>query len=394
MTPQKKRILVACYQAYVDPHCDIALAIRDLMEALVSRGREIRVLCGPRLLYGESKTIDSLLHDQGIQAKAYQASHDIEDFSLRMFRVGGVDCGLWMSQEHNCEPSPSFGEAWGTAYRQLLSAWHPDVVVTAGEDWMVPILVELAREAGSKSAYFLDCLERPRDGIVEKVDATVVRSCSQQEWCRKTFGVEAVLIEPVVSRPQMLCQPNQRRETYLTIVDSQADGKPLVIARLLEVLQYRRPDIPVLLVTNRVDHEHALQQTGARIAVDKIICVSGCVEPRDYLNETRILALPSLDGHSSDRNAAIAMMNGIPIVGSRRGTLPELVGKSGVVLELANRITPESQDLPELQDVASWIEAIELLWDDPHARRTLGEHGVKRSQQWSIERILDQLTCL
>ena len=58
------------------------------------------------------------------------------------------------------------------------------------------------------------------------------------------------------------------------------------------------------------------------------------------------------------------MINGIPVIGSDRGALPETLGDGGIVLPLPERLTPVSQILPTAEEVEPWVEAIIRLWDD------------------------------
>ena len=66
---------------------------------------------------------------------------------------------------------------------------------------------------------------------------------------------------------------------------------------------------------------------------------------------TRILLAPSKWEEAWGRVASEAHCSGIPVVGSRRGGLPEAVGPGGVVLDY---------DAP----LADWVAAVRRLWND------------------------------
>jgi glycosyltransferase involved in cell wall biosynthesis len=72
--------------------------------------------------------------------------------------------------------------------------------------------------------------------------------------------------------------------------------------------------------------------------------------------------------------AAEAFMNGIPVLASRRGALPQTLKHAGVLLDIPEKYTPQTRTAPTADEVAPWLEAIEHLWDDP----TASEHERRR----------------
>jgi glycosyltransferase involved in cell wall biosynthesis len=59
------------------------------------------------------------------------------------------------------------------------------------------------------------------------------------------------------------------------------------------------------------------------------------------------------------------MANGIPVLASDRGALPETLGDAGFVFTIPDRCTPGSPTIPTPHEVAPWVATIERLWDDP-----------------------------
>ena len=68
-----------------------------------------------------------------------------------------------------------------------------------------------------------------------------------------------------------------------------------------------------------------------------------------------------------------AMACGVPVVASRSGEIPHVVGDAGLIVDEA--------------DVASWTAAIERLLGDPAARRDLSVRGIARAHDkyaWAV----------
>ena len=74
--------------------------------------------------------------------------------------------------------------------------------------------------------------------------------------------------------------------------------------------------------------------------------------------------MPSLWWENQPLVAIEAMINGIPVIGSNRGGIPETLGEGGFALPLPNRLTPLTKIVPSAEEVEPWVETIIRLWDD------------------------------
>ena len=59
-----------------------------------------------------------------------------------------------------------------------------------------------------------------------------------------------------------------------------------------------------------------------------------------------------------------AMLNGIPVLASNRGGLPETIGDAGFLFDIPAKYTPETRAVPTAEEVEPWVETIIRLWDD------------------------------
>jgi hypothetical protein len=84
------------------------------------------------------------------------------------------------------------------------------------------------------------------------------------------------------------------------------------------------------------------------------------------------------------------MADGIPVLASDRGALPETLGDAGCVLTIPERCTPTSHVVPTAREVTPWVATIERLWDDPDfeaKRRALAKAEATR---WQPDRLADK----
>jgi glycosyltransferase involved in cell wall biosynthesis len=89
----------------------------------------------------------------------------------------------------------------------------------------------------------------------------------------------------------------------------------------------------------------------------------------DHLNAMDLMCAPSQTTarwrEQFGRMLIEAMACGVPVVASRSGEIPHVVGDAGLVVDEA--------------DVASWTSAIDRLLGDPKARRDLSARGIARA---------------
>lgn len=113
-------------------------------------------------------------------------------------------------------------------------------------------------------------------------------------------------------------------------------------------------------------------------------------DPRDFWRVTSVCLMPSLCQEGQGLVAVEAMINGIPVIASDRGALPETLGGAGFVLPLPARLTTTAQSLPTPEDVAPWVEAIIRLWDDSEVYAAHEQRAIAETGRWAPD-ILEPL---
>jgi hypothetical protein len=274
---------------------------------------------------------------------------------------------------------------------------------------------------------------------------------------------------------------------YVTFVNPQRSKGSALFARIVQVMGKRRPDIPFLVVTGRAQENWAeevgLELKGGERSVegrepesekfttrsvvttlearddlnaphppfssaDAVIDVSGaklrhmeCAcyyempampDPRKFYAQTKLLLMPSIEPETFGLVAAEAMMNGIPVLASKAGALPEVVGDAGFLFDVpgddegrvfgvegqstppgppfargGNTTAESTPPGPRLAGdgnttaegdeykgsgvrdqgsgkVSAWVETIEQLWDDPQLYAARSEQARLQAQRWGL----------
>jgi glycosyltransferase involved in cell wall biosynthesis len=90
---------------------------------------------------------------------------------------------------------------------------------------------------------------------------------------------------------------------------------------------------------------------------------------------------------SFGRVAAEALLNGIPVLASRRGALPEALAEAGFLFDIPERYTPQTRLVPSAAEVAPWVETIVRLWDDAALYETERQRCVHAAEAWRPEKL-------
>ena len=97
--------------------------------------------------------------------------------------------------------------------------------------------------------------------------------------------------------------------------------------------------------------------------------------------------MPSLWQEAFGRVAVEACLNGIPVLASRRGALPEVLAHAGFLFDVPDRCTPEANLIPTVAEVEPWIQTICKLWDDPAFYAQERQRCLAAAEAWRSDRI-------
>jgi glycosyltransferase involved in cell wall biosynthesis len=382
------RLLFASTHCYVDPSSGAALATRELLELLSARGWDCRALCCGVLDYQENTPLENVLaaieRPTARSDAALSLGGVAEVFDLLL---DGVRVTLLPTAFSRAERAPSAREGafFLDLADQVLERFKPEVLLTYGGH---PAGLELMRRARVRGIAVVFHLHNfgynDRRGFTD-VSGVIFPSEYSRRHYRRSVGLDGPVIPDPIRLDRVIAE--DREPKYATFINPQPEKGAAVFARIALELGRRRPEIPLLTVEGRGKADGLAGLPVDLSGLTNLHRMANTPDPRDFYRVSRMILMPSLWRESLGRVPIEAMANGIPVLASDRGALPETLGDAGFVFTIPDRCAPSSGIVPTAQEVAPWVAVIERLWDDPefeaeHRRRTLAE-----SKRWDGEKL-------
>lgn len=159
-------------------------------------------------------------------------------------------------------------------------------------------------------------------------------------------GLACHVILPLIEPRHYVTRTSAERALFVNTVPRK--GVEIAFA-----LAERRPDIPFDFVLNwTLALERVAELEARALKAGNITLHRPTGDMRSLYGTTRVLLAPSQWEEAWGRVATEAHINGIPVLGSNRGGLPQAIGPGGLVL-------------PAQAPIEDWLAALSKLWDDP-----------------------------
>ena len=293
---------------------------------------------------------------------------------------------------------PGAGQVdWRIPVSALNLAWHrlewPPVELLSGPIDIAhsahPLLMPARRALQVITIYDLDFLDHPERTRAEvrrdypalaerharRADLVVVISEHTSRLVQSRLGVAADRV--VVCRPGAPAaaprQPPVGLGPILFVGTIEPRKNLPALFAAYELVVSSRPDAPPLVLAGKhVEQSAAILETlAARPVLKGRVRLLGYVSNDDrekLYADASMLVLPSLE-EGFGMTAVEAMQAGVPVIASRRGALPEVMGDAGTLVDPTNE--------------AGLAQAIESLLADPVRRQTHAAAGRARARGFS-----------
>jgi glycosyltransferase involved in cell wall biosynthesis len=362
-----------------------------MMEALARRGFDVEALTGAVSELRDGADFASHLAASGSPIEAHEADSWSTDprglwaSTPEHYRVTcrGVPVTLYRTATSRALDDDLERQNFLRLFAATLARLRPHVLVNYGGDPLAHAMRSMARDEGATVVFALHNFNYPAIEPFTTVDAIIVPSRFAADHYRSTLGLECTVLPNLISLDRVRAVARDPR--FITFVNPSYEKGVYAFARIADELGRGRPEIPLLVVEGR-GSERTLADCGLDLKRHGNVFLMGHTpDPRRFWEVTRACVMPSVWWENQPLVAVEAMVNGIPVIGSDRGGLPETLGHSGVVLPLPEWLTPSTRQLPSPEEVTPWVEAIVRLWDDPDWYEELSRRSIAEAHRWAPE---------
>jgi glycosyltransferase involved in cell wall biosynthesis len=372
---------------YLDDSNGAAVSSRSLMQCLAGRGVRAEVLCGTivdRITISEHKT---LLERKGLTPSELLCRVD-ENGANEPIACRVVVDGVAVTIHHRPErafhaPDEEEIAGFSQLFGGILAESKVDCAIFYGGDPLTLELMAEARRRGVRTVFMLHNFSYTRPEAFAHADAVIVPSQFAADYYREALGLDCEVLPNIVDPARVKASKHEPK--YVTFVNPAVEKGVFAFARIAEELGKRRPEIPILVVESR-----GTEATVAACGIDlrergNVFFMENTPDPRRFYRVSKVVIMPSLWWESHGLVASEAMANGIPVIASDRGALPETLGNAGIVLPLPDRLTPATNWLPTAEEVQPWVESIIRLWEDEDFYEEHRRRAIIEAERWSPE---------
>ncbi|HEV8015327.1 MAG TPA: glycosyltransferase [Stellaceae bacterium] len=244
------------------------------------------------------------------------------------------------------------------AFDSVLADFVPDIVVV--QSWMRTVAHCIEREM--PVAYYLHAANEPPEPDSDRLRRetlwlTVSDFAARQNGAHGlSFHIVPPLVDPALYR---VAKPQRRHATFIGLQSFKGGERVVELARAC-------PEIPFLIFDN-IDRNmpqwpgmSGAELREAAAALPNVTIRPAASGAEAIYGTTKILLAPSRCREAWGRVASEAQINGIPVLASDRGGLPEAVGPGGVCLDYD-------------ASIETWTAHLQAMWHDERYYATLSE---------------------
>jgi len=387
----RKKLLFLSYHSLPDPASGAAVSVGDLLDALGKhRGWEIRSLTGPLLDFQRPVDIKQLLADQQFPFHVTTLQNGDATFELIGFRAPHYSGGCFVPPDRSFEPNAVYADAFAKLAIDLLDQWTPDAILTYGGQSFMPGLFRAAKQRGATTVFTLFNFAYFHTDCFQNIDTIHVPSRYAAEVYHKRLGITTVPIPLVMNEDKILASSPPESRKYVTFVNPQPHKGVYVFARIAGILASKRPDIPLLVVESRAVGRSLLHTGLSLTELGNVSVMRNTPNPSEIYGVSKIVLMPSLWDETFGRVAAEAMRNGIPVLASDRGSLPEICGQASLIFSVPKKYTPETRQLISEEEAIPWVDTILQLYDDPDYYQAVSRSVLAHAGRWKTECLLER----
>lgn len=276
---------------------------------------------------------------------------------------------IYLKNQHTAEMERTVSEQneFFERYLDVLSAYKPDLVVGYGTGMDSYTCFAEAQRRGIATVYFV-MNGKHAHFTFPHLDLVLTDSHTTAQLYAEREHINCTPIGQFIE-PKYVVAP-ERQPSFVTLVNPDFSKGLSIFAKLAKACQSALPELKFLVVNSRSNFVAGLpylHEPGSTVKpftaqnFPNVLMTNATNDMRLVYARAQVLLVPSLAYESWGRIASEALLNGIPVLGSKIGGIPEAINGGGIVLEPPAHCRQDFTELPSDEEIAPWVEALKRL---------------------------------
>lgn len=368
-----------------------AQSVRTMLEQLALRG----VACHAVTACSFDAPPGAQLPDK-LRALGLAPSGQLSGFNVPVWqgRVRGVGYDIVQFMTQQRDQMTAIEELLlRDAARTWLDQHRPDVVVTYGGYLLDLELRRCARAAGALVAFYLANPRYNRPETFANVDLVLANSAATADLYAGTMGLRCHNVGLFVDADPVVATPRTPR--FVTFINPLPEKGVTLFLKLVQRARQEAPEMRFLVVESRGALAPVLQHLGySADLLQQVTVLPKQVQMGPVYAQTRILLVPSFWFEAAGRVLLEGNANGIPVLATNRGGIPETLGGAGKLLPIPERCASDHLAVPSDAEVQPWWDELLKLWRDDAYYETCAKRALEVAQTQTLAHKAENLLAL
>ncbi len=211
---------------------------------------------------------------------------------------------------------------------RVMASYKPDLVWTTGFNSLS--LLKKVRKRGCAALWYVqDC--RPEVSDIKYASHINIEFavCSNfiNQRLEGNSGVKSTTVYPLINNDDYITKNNTKK--YVTFINP----RPVKGYNTFLNIAAAMPDVEFLVVEAWPLGENYSEVYNKLCGFSNVTFMSQLTDMREIYQQSRLLLVPSIVEDAAPRVIREAQINGIPVIGSNRGGITEIIGQGGLILD-------------------------------------------------------------
>lgn len=354
------RVLWANAFCILDKSSGASLHVFEMLKALHSRGCDVRVL-GATIFDAPSGMV-------GLEPDKERILSNKPGSVVRIRRENMLLDLVVTRSTQRVLMTEAEQTVWMAHFKKLIREFRPDAVFFYGGQALDSWATQITRARGIPVIAFLANGNYHGIDWCYNVDLIVTDSYATSRLYKERLGLDVIPVGAFID-PSTVVSAVHRR-THVTFVNPAPEKGGAIVAAIAANLEERRPDIPFDVIETRAKWEamvrHVTRQAGdERAELSNVRVRPAMQDMRSVYADTKVLLAPSLWHESGGRVVVEALLNGLPVIVSNSGGLPDFAGNNAIVVDFGSDFRkPPYLRVPDAEQIEKLSKVVERFFDD------------------------------